>query len=240
MGIVKGYFKSEFAKYNIEVSVHAPYYINFANPDEELIQKSIGYILSSLKRLKHMGGKRCVFHPAAPGKQNREEAFLATMRNTERMLEAVFAEGYSDMILCPETMGKINQIGTVDEILKICSLNNIFIPTFDFGHINSREKGILKGKDDYKRIIDKIFEVLGEERAKKIHIHFSKIQYGNSGEIRHLTMEDTTYGPEFEPLAEVLIDYNMTPVIISESDGTQAEDSLYMKNVYYNMLTLNN
>jgi deoxyribonuclease-4 len=226
-------FGAEFAKYNIEVSVHAPYFINLANTEQDKIEKSIGYVLSSLKRVKAMGGKRCIFHVGSVGKRLREESFAETLKNTGFLLAAVYDAGYGDMILCPETMGKINQIGTVDEILQICKTDKIFIPAFDFGHINSREKGLLKTKDDYKIIIDKIFAALGEERAKNIHIHFSKIQYGAGGEIRHLTMDDTIYGPEFEPLAEVLYQYKMTPVVLSESDGTQAEDALKMKNIYY-------
>lgn len=228
-------FGAEFAKYGIDVSVHAPYFINFANTEDEKIAKSIGYVLSSLKRVKAMGGKRCVFHTGSVGKKTREEAFETTLKNIEFLLAAVYQSGYGDMILCPETMGKINQIGTVDEILRICKIDKIFIPTFDFGHINSREKGLLKTKDDYKIIADKIFAALGEERAKNIHIHFSKIQYGAGGEIRHLTMEDKIYGPEFEPLAEVLWEYKMTPVVLSESDDTQTEDALKMKNIYYNI-----
>lgn len=228
-------FGKEFNKYNIEVSVHAPYYINFANDDEQMINKSVGYILSSLKRLRALGGKRCVYHTAAAGKKIREEAFAKTKLNTAKLLEAVYSNDYGDMILCPETMGKINQIGTVDEILEICQMDKIFIPAFDFGHINAREKGILKTEDDYKKIIHKIFDKLGEERAKNIHIHFSKIQYGNSGEIRHLTLDDTIYGPEFYPLAKVLYQYKMTPVVLSESDGVQAEDAVKMKNIFYNI-----
>lgn len=228
-------FGEEFRKFGIDVSVHAPYYINFANEDEEMINKSIGYILSSLKRLKAFGGKRCVFHAAAAGKKNREDAFALTLKNIYKLLEAVYENGYGDMALCPETMGKINQIGTVEEVLQLCKLDKIFIPTFDFGHINARNRGILKEKEDYKRVIDKIFDTLEEERAKNIHIHFSKIQYGNAGEIRHLTMADTIYGPDFFPLAQLLYDYKMTPVVLSESNGTQAEDALIMKNIYNNI-----
>ena len=233
-------FGEEFSNYNIEISVHAPYYINFANTDEEKIGNSIGYVLSSLKRLKAMGGKRCVFHTATAGNEPREKAFETTQKNIEKLLFVVYESVYGDMFLCPETIGKIRQIGTVEEILTICKMDKIFIPTFDFGHINSREKGLLKSSDDYKIIIDKIFEALGEEKAKNIHIHFSKIQYGSAGEIRHLTMDDNVYGPEFEPLARILYDYKMTPVVLSESNGTQAEDALLMKKIYYDIAGGNN
>lgn len=229
-------FGIEFAKYNIEISVHAPYYINFANTEDEKINKSIMYILSSLKRLKAMGGKRCVYHTSACGKQCRADAFEATKKNTEKLLKAVYESGYGDMALCPETMGKLNQIGTVDEIIEICKMDKIFIPTIDFGHINSRGQGFLKDKQNFRMVIDKIFNGLDEYRAKNIHVHFSKIQYGNSGEIRHLTMQDNCYGPEFEPLAELLCEYKMSPVILSESDGTQAEDAMLMKSIYLNTL----
>lgn len=232
---------TEFSKHGIEISAHAPYYINFANPEEENILKSIGYINSTASRLLSFGGRRCVFHPGTCAKIDREVAFSACLKNIEKLLVEMHAQGLNDkIILCPETMGKINQLGTVEEILQICKLDDMLIPTFDFGHINSREQGILKTKDDYKAVIDKIFNSLGDYKAKNIHIHFSKIQYGASGEIRHLTMDDTVFGPEFQPLAEVIAEYKMTPVIISESDGTQAEDALYMKNIYEGLISSSN
>jgi deoxyribonuclease-4 len=99
----------------------------------------------------------------------------------------------------------------------------------DFGHVNTFTMGGLKNKDDFKRIIDMTFEELGEEKAKNIHIHFSKIAFGKSGEIKHLTFEDTQFGPDYIPLAELINDYKMTPTIICESDGTMAEDALLIK-----------
>ena len=57
-----------FKDADVEISVHAPYFINFANPDDEAAFKSYNYVLSSAKLLKIMGGERIVFHPAAQGK----------------------------------------------------------------------------------------------------------------------------------------------------------------------------
>lgn len=65
-----------------------------------------------------------------------------------------------------------------------------------------------------------------------MHIHFSKIQFGAKGEIRHLTFEDTQYGPDFRPLMEIIRSLSLEPVVISESDGTQAEDTVTMKNYF--------
>jgi deoxyribonuclease-4 len=67
---------------------------------------------------------------------------------------------------------------------------------------------------------------------KHFHVHFSKIMYGAKGEIKHLTFEDTKYGPEFLPFAEAVAELGLEPYIVSESDGTQAEDARLMKEMY--------
>lgn len=228
--------RSEMDKYGIEVSVHAPYYTNFSNPDPEMIDKSISYVYQSLAAVKKLGGKRVVFHPASQGKAEREEAVALARDNIAKMM-TVLGETlpFSDYILCPETMGKIRQIGTVEEIVSFCKLDSHLYPCYDFGHINCYMHGGLKTEDDYRRIIDYTFAELGEEKAKNIHIHFSKIQYGESGEIRHLTFADTIYGPEYAPLAKIIDEYRMTPFIVCESDGTMAEDALNMKKHHKNV-----
>ena len=77
-----------------------------------------------------------------------------------------------------------------------------------------------------------MIEKLGFERMKHFHVHFSKIQYGAKGEIKHLTFSDDVFGPEFEPLAEVLHELKLEPYIVSESAGTQVEDAAEMKKIY--------
>ena len=218
----------EFAAYGIEVSAHAPYYTNFSNPSDEKIENSIGYITQSLVMVKKMGGKRVVFHPASCGGMDRREAVALAMHNIEKMMSGL--DG--DFILCPETMGKVNQIGTVEETVEFCKLDPRLIPCYDFGHINSYTGGGIKGYDDYKRIIDYTFEHLGEKIARNIHIHFSKIMYGAKGELKHLTFADTVYGPEYAPLAKVIDEYGIDAYIICESDGTMAEDALTMKSMH--------
>lgn len=223
-----------FKKEGIEISIHAPYFINFANPDDVMFDKSVGYIRTGIKFMENFGAKRLVFHAASCGKETREVAVeRMTMRFKEIMPE-IEKELGSGMFICPETMGKVMQIGTYKEIVDLCTISKCLMPTFDFGHINALTQGSLKTQDDFQRIFDYSFEKLGEERTKNAHIHFSKIEYGKKGEIRHLTFEDNFYGPNFEPLCECLIKNNMNCHVICESAGTQAEDSLAMKKVYLN------
>ena len=225
----------EFKKEGIVLSLHAPYFINFANPDEEMFTKSIGYINTGIKFMKSLQADRMVFHPASCGKQTREEA-VSLMTNRLKEIMPTFEEELGDKYLCPETMGKVMQIGTYKEIIDLCTISEKLIPTFDFGHINALTQGSLKSAEDYKRIFDYSFEKLGEERTKNAHIHFSRIQYGAKGEIRHLTFEDKLYGPYFEDLVNVLIDYDMACHVICESSGTMAEDSKTMKDIYLKTL----
>ena len=104
----------------------------------------------------------------------------------------------------------------------------------DFGHVNAREQGSLKTAEDYEKLLSFMIAELGYERVKHFHAHFSKIEYSSRGEVRHLTFEDTTYGPEFAPLSAALKKLKLTPYIVCESAGTQDIDALNMRNVYYN------
>ena len=222
-----------FEKEGVEISAHAPYFINFANPDDEMAEKSYGYVLDTAQVLKKMGGKRVVFHPAAQGKATREEAVALTEKRLQILRDLIYENGLEDMIFCPETMGKLAQIGTVEEIVRFCKIDPIFVPCVDFGHINAREQGSLKTVEDYKNRLQYMIDELGYKRMKHFHVHFSKIMYSVKGEVKHLTFEDEVYGPDFEPLAVALKELELEPYIVSESAGTQAEDAKYMKNAYF-------
>ena len=224
-----------FAKEEIEISAHAPYFVNFANPDDEMAAKSYGYVLDSGKMLKLMGGKRVVFHPAAQGKASREEAVSLTEERLKILRDYIYLNDMQDMKFCPETMGKLAQIGTVEEITRFCKIDPVYVPCIDFGHINAREQGSLKTVVDYKSRLEYMIGELGFEKMKHFHMHFSKIMYSAKGEIKHLTFEDSVYGPEFEPLAVALKELSLQPYIVSESAGRQAEDAAYMKKVYANL-----
>ncbi len=221
-----------FKDSGIEISVHAPYFINFANPDDEAAQKSYGYVLKSAQFVALMGGERVVFHPAAQGKVTREEAVKKTIERLKILTEYIYLNNLENLKFCPETMGKAAQIGTLEEVVEFCKIDKCFIPAIDFGHINAREQGSLKTKDDYKSRLEYMIAELGFERVKNFHVHFSKIMYGGKGEIKHLTFDDDKYGPEFEPLAIALKELNLQPYIVSESAGTQARDAQIMKGIY--------
>ena len=222
-----------FSEQGVEISVHAPYYINFANPEEENAVKSYSYVLQSANKVKLMGGKRIVFHPASQGKMSREKAVELTIKRLQTLRDIIYEKGLHDLIYWPETMGKLGQIGTIEEVVEFCKIDKIYTPCVDFGHINAREFGSLKTEQDYLDRLQFMIDNLGYERMKNFHIHFSKIEYSAKGEVRHLTFEDNHYGPKFEPLALALKKLSLEPFVICESAGTQDKDALNMQNIYY-------
>lgn len=214
------------AAQGITLSVHAPYYISMSGLDDEKRLHSVDYLLQSCALVKALGGRRVVFHPGSCGKQSREAALEKALDTMRRAVAACDEAGYGDCILCPETMGKINQLGTVDEVLALCAVDARIIPCIDFGHIYARSGGAeLTDTASYAALLDKLGDALGDDRAVHFHAHFSRIAYTAGGEKCHLTFADTAYGPPHAPLLQLLKQRKLAPTIICESAGTQAEDA---------------
>ena len=214
------------AAQGIALSVHAPYYISMSGLDDEKRLHSVDYLLQSCALVKALGGRRVVFHPGSCGKQSREAALEKALDTMRRAVAACDEAGYGDCILCPETMGKVNQLGTVDEVLALCAVDARITPCIDFGHIYARSGGSeLTDTASYAALLDKLGDALGDDRAVHFHAHFSRIAYTAGGEKCHLTFADTAYGPPHAPLLQLLKQRKLAPTIICESAGTQAEDA---------------
>ena len=214
------------------ITLHAPYFISLSSVEEEKRDNSVKYILDSAIAAKQVGAEKVVVHSGSCSKMSRAEAcYLAkqTLKNAQKALDD---NGLSDIIICPETMGKINQLGTLEEVLELCGVDERFLPTVDFGHLNARTLGEIKSREDYAKMLDLIENELGHDRLSRMHIHFSKIEYTKGGEKKHLTFEDEIYGPRYEPLMELIYERGLSPTFICESAGTQTEDAQTMK-LYY-------
>lgn len=220
------------AERDILFSVHAPYYISMSSLEEEKRLNSVSYLLQSAAVCRALGGRRIIFHPGSCGKQSRESALEKALDTMRRAIAALDEAGYADLTLCPETMGKTGQLGTLEEVLALCALDRRVTPCIDFGHLNARTLGGIRSKADYAAILDRMGEALGDARAERFHVHFSRIEFSKGGEKRHWTFADTQFGPEPAPLMELLAERKLTPTVICESAGTQAEDAAAMKKMY--------
>lgn len=227
---------AEAKKYNVTLSVHAPYYISLSSVEEEKRRRSVDYILQTLRAADHMEAGRIVVHSGFCGKITRREALDLAKNTLSEAIKAADENGFGHIRICPETMGKVNQLGNIEEVMELCSIDERLIPTLDFGHINAQSLGKFKTKKQLEYIFDLMENKLGIERASMFHSHYSRIEYTNSGEKKHHTMAETEYEPDFEPIAEIIAERGFHPIMICESAGTQAEDALKMQDIYRSYL----
>ncbi len=219
-------------QHGIYVTLHAPYFISLSSVEEETRLKSVEYILQSAQAAHSVGARKIVVHSGSCSKMTREQATELAKETLRLAQQRLDSEGLSEIMICPETMGKINQLGTLEEVLGLCGVDERFLPTVDFGHLYARTHGGITCREDYAAMLDLISDKLGAERLRDMHIHFSRIEYTEGGEKRHLTFEDKRFGPEYQPLMQEIHKRKMQPSIICESAGTQAEDAAEMKRYY--------
>lgn len=170
-------------KLGITLSIHASYYINLNSEDKNKLKGSERRVLEACERGHYLGAENIVFHPGYYGKKRKEESY-EFIKNEIIKLQKIIKEKKWNVELCPETTGKVNVFGSLDEIIKlvketICSL------CIDFAHLYARNHGRI----NYKEIFNKL-KVL---KLKKLHCHFSGIEYGEKGEKRHLKVDLTQF-----------------------------------------------
>lgn len=226
--------RNEASKNEISLSLHAPYFISLSSVEEEKRDNSINYILQSCDAASRLGAQRIIIHSGSCAKISREEALELAKDTLLRARKAAVEQGFEKIIFCPETMGKVNQLGNLVEVLELCKLDDTFIPCIDFGHLNAREFGYIKGKAEYEKMLEDVRNALGSDRLNLFHSHFSKIMFTiPGGEKKHLTFADNEgFGPDYEPLMEIVAKKNLSPTFICESAGTQDKDALAMKKSY--------
>ncbi len=199
-------------KFGIELNIHAPYWINLNSDDEEKIEGSKKRILDSCRAGHWLGAKDIIFHPGFYGKDSKEETYLQIKERIKELQEEIEKNKWN-ITLCPETMGKINVFGSVDEIHKLVEETGCGF-CIDFAHILAREKRI-----DFEKL-KRLFP------QKKWLCHFSGIEYGEKGEKHH----KKTPASELKKLISNL-PKEKTITIINESPSP-IEDSILGLRIY--------
>ena len=208
-------------KHGVRISVHAPYYINLANPAN--LEKNYHYIKRSLELLTLMGGDRLVVHTGCQMQMTRAEALTNCRQSLQVILQRLHDDGFEYYWLCLETMGKYTQIGNLDEICELCNLDpKHLMPTVDLGHMNCLAQGQL----DLIHVFQQI------ETFPQVHFHISFIEYNAKGEIRHLTLREQQFGFDLHLVMMLLRQRPGNDVVICESDSIMAQDSLQLRDFY--------
>lgn len=209
---------------DVEISVHAPYYINLASEKTKVVNSSKKRILDSLHRGELMGATVVVVHAGYYGK-NKEDAIKMIHDASEEISNIIEKNGWN-IKLGLETMGKQKSFGTLDEIIEISKKLNNVIPYLDVAHIYAGNGG----KINYEEIFDKL-KVL---KMKKYNSHFSGIKYsligiGKGNEKNHVPVAEA--GPDLNSLAKEILKRKINITMISESPVLE-HDAIVMKRMF--------
>ena len=214
-------------QHDVWLSLHASYYINLSG-NKTIREASKQRLIACTTAAEWMHAHTVVFHPGFYTNRTHEEAYNTCLQTLKEIQETLNMLDIKNVKLGPETMGRTQQLGTLSEILDLCEILPQIQPVIDWSHIHAREIGKLRTADDYLEIITQIENRLGTQAVKNLHCHFTKVEYTTKGEKRHHTLDEKTYGPDFRPLAKIIAEQNLKPVIISESPLTDI-DALKMR-----------
>jgi deoxyribonuclease-4 len=114
-------------------------------------------------------------------------------------------------------MGKPSQIGSLEDVLGFCEEVEQTQLVIDWAHLHARGRGLFRTVEDFRKAVEQAESRLGSEAMRNMHCHFTKIEYSEKGERRHHVMDEADYGPSFEMLAKVIVDFRLKPVLICES-----------------------
>jgi len=215
-------------KFNVRLSVHAPYYINLLSENEQTVEESKKRILDSMERASLMDADIVVVHGGYYGELNKKEALEKMMEQVKDIVDKVKSNGWDNVLVGFETSGRMKSFGTVEEIVKICKEVKGCGIVIDSAHIFARQGG----KIDYSEIFEKIEPL----KLEHVNMHFSGIRWrpadGGGNEWHHLPI--SVNQPPFEPLAKEILRRKVDATIICESPVLE-QDSLIMKKVFEKM-----
>ena len=208
---------AEARRNDVLLSLHGSYFINLAG-EQTVVEASKRRLIACATAAEWMGAYVVVFHAGFYGRNGKTETYKKTVDALRDVIKTLNANGIEKVKLGPETMGRHAQFGTLDEILEVCQEVERIQLVIDWSHLHARTGGGLRTVEDFRNIALKAEEKLGTEAMRNMHCHFSKIEYTyKAGERRHHVLDAAEYGPDFEKLAEVIVELGMRPDIICET-----------------------
>ncbi|MEM2141786.1 MAG: TIM barrel protein [Candidatus Thorarchaeota archaeon] len=215
-------------RHRILMSMHAEYYISLVSKDPQIRARSRARLVRGLRLSPLMSVRRLVFHVGSYSGLTPEEAYPIVRDSLRSICEAIDADNKT--LLCPETAGKTNAFGSLEEILRLCQDIDRCVPTIDWAHLYARNQGNL-GAEDFARVLDTFERELGERFVNNMHFHVSGITFGDTGEREHRPMGGE-WGPDVFPLVRLVVERGYSPTFISETPDP-VTGAVYVKQLYH-------
>ena len=243
-------YRTAAEDYGIKLSVHAAYFIVFTSDDKEKIKRSSDTLKRTVELCEVLNADIAVLHPGPLYGNSDSKPILN--RFIDNLGTALLDIGKTQTGIFVETAGKVGQLGSVEDILTICDeLQNVY-PCIDFGHIHARTLGGLGDDEAVNQLFNQLSEHGCFDSNRRIHFHYTPIEYGKRGEITHRAIYDRQnanpgrqerlsldppdeadyFYPRYEPVAKGLFDWNVNGTVISETNNSQEEGALHLKSAY--------
>lgn len=201
---------------DVWLSLHGSYFINFCGKNT-IVEDSKQRLTACATAAEWIGAHVVVFHPGVYGRMPHERALNMCVEALREVVDRVESLGIRNVKIGPETMGRIYQLGSLEEVLTLCETVERTQLVIDWSHLHARDFGRFRKVDDFRKVVERVENRLGTEAVRTMHCHFTKIEFTDKGERRHHTLEEPRYGPDFRLLAKVIVEFDMKPTIISES-----------------------
>lgn len=213
----------------VQLSVHAPYYINL-NADEEEWPKSRKRLMDAARAGHLAGATDIIFHPGSYFEQPPEKVLETALPRLRGCTEELQAED-NPVTLRPETMGKAALLGSLDDTLVMAAEIDGVEPCLDFAHLHARAgDGTVNSYDEWCQHLGNYSEALGKSSLEGLHCHLSGIEYTEKGEQNHLMLADSDF--KLEELLRALADFDCGGRIVCESPEHMDKDAQVIKEAW--------
>lgn len=215
---------------DMTLTVHAPYYVNLNTPDKAKLAASKDRVWSALSMAQLAGVRSVCVHPAFYLGMPPEMAYENVRKAVDDIMKKK-AKLFPDVNLGLETMGKIAQFGTLEEVLKISKEFDLY-PVVDPAHLHARHNGAINTTKEWNEMLDLYEKYLGKKALGQMHMHFSGIEYGPRGEKKHLPFRKSD--ARWEDFLRVLHDRKVGGTVVCESPAME-EDTLLLQETYLSL-----
>lgn len=220
--------KAAAERHNVRLTVHAPYYINLNSPEPQKILDSKSRMMQAARVGASCGAESVCIHAAFYMGVDADTVYQRVKAGFGEVVEALKREGI-DVWMRPEVMGKPAQFGTVSETVRLSQEVSGVLPLIDFAHLHARSGGAFNTHEEFCAVLEEVKTGLGAAALEQLHLHVSGIEYGPSGEKKHLNLEDSDF--KYRPLLRALKEYGCRGFVICESPN-QEDDALLLKRAY--------
>ncbi len=208
-------------EHDLALSVHAPLFAFPGHPDEKKARMVLGALDRSAGLAAACGAEVVVIHPGFWLGRERDAALddvvasLGVLRERLVTKNRVVAFGI-------EVMGRVRELGSIDDVLHVASRLAWVRPVIDFAHMHATSDGAFTDVESFASVLQSVDEELGQ--GEPFHIHFSDIAYANRNETKHLPYGDGTL--RAEPLRDALARFERPATVISESPDEASSQAI--------------